>query len=191
MVRFITKEGFSTNEKDKYIETTYQKDGNIIKAHKINNDTGSVEISVSIMDVSDYTCVLKSGDTILDIHIPACGKMDYDDCVTSMDRALDFFESHFPEHTYKAYYLYSWLLCKELYEVLPDDSNIIKFANIFAKTYGGSGTHDLVYKWLFGFDKEKNYYKNHTPKTTLQKGATRLLDENRWFTESSGFKLIK
>jgi len=130
------------------------------------------------------------GAPALDIHIPASGKLDIDACKRSMEWAVQFAKSHFPERNYKALTLSCWLLGDEIKEILPPESNILQFAALFTRTGEGGGTHPVIYQFLFGFDKHKTDFAQHIAQTTLQKGAHRLLRENRWFTEQFGVILI-
>lgn len=69
---------------------------------------------------------LKKGSRVLNIHIPAGEKMDYDACLSSIKMAEEFFGD-----TYEAYICDSWLLSPVLKELLPETSNIVRFQNLF------------------------------------------------------------
>lgn len=72
------------------------------------------------------TVALLEGSSVLNVHIPAGGKMDYDACMKSFQEAEEFFGD-----TYNAYMCDSWLLSSVLKDFLPEESNIIKFQNLF------------------------------------------------------------
>ena len=68
----------------------------------------------------------KAGAKLLNTHIPAGEKMDYEECLKSIKKAEEFFGD-----TYEGYICDSWLLAPALKQFLPEDSNIVKFQNLF------------------------------------------------------------
>ena len=86
------------------------------------------EISLSI-DV--WECILKPGDPILEVHIPAGEKMDFEACGDSFRLAVNFFPKYFPDRPFKAFCCGSWLLNTQFQEMLGLDSNIVKFQKEF------------------------------------------------------------
>ncbi|MGN0331652.1 MAG: acyltransferase domain-containing protein [Lachnospiraceae bacterium] len=69
---------------------------------------------------------LKAGTKVLNVHIPAGEKLDYEACRESVKRAEVFFED-----IYEAYICDSWLLSPKLRDILPETSNIIRFQKMF------------------------------------------------------------
>lgn len=131
--------------------------------------------------------VLPADADALDIHVTARGRLNPQECQKSMNEALAFVAQHFPERNCKAFTLCSWLLDEQLKELLPPESNIIQFAGKFTLTTGEYETSPKVYNWIFGFDKQQEDYKLHIPKTSLQRGAHKLLDHRRWFHDRMGY----
>ncbi|WP_020619826.1 acyltransferase domain-containing protein [Paenibacillus daejeonensis] len=157
-----------------------------ITAHLINVH-GDVLRDQTVLDLQEYECLLRDGDPVIDIHIPAEGKLDMAACRSSLDEALAFAERYYPEIAYKGFVCASWLLSDELAETLSPESNLVRFSALFTRCAGGEGEHSLIYRWIFGMDKERESYKSHEAVTTLQRGAHRLLDEGRWYRGRSGF----
>ena len=73
----------------------------------------------------------KDGKNVVEIHIPEGAPLDPVECRASIDRAKDFFAKHFPEFEYQYFTCHSWLLDSTLKELLNENSNIIKFQNLF------------------------------------------------------------
>jgi hypothetical protein len=69
---------------------------------------------------------LKAGDTVLDLHIPAGGKMDWDIMVSSLQKAGPFFAKHHPDRPWKALVVTTWFMDPRTHEVLGEDSNPVK-----------------------------------------------------------------
>lgn len=74
---------------------------------------------------------IKCGEPIIEIHIPAAGPLDIEECKRSIESARAFFAKYFPEYKYKAFTCHSWLLDSSLSKVLSSGSNILKFAELF------------------------------------------------------------
>ncbi|RAV00511.1 acyltransferase domain-containing protein [Paenibacillus sp. YN15] len=134
-----------------------------------------------------YDCVVRDGDPVIDIHIPADGKMSAGDVAVSLQMAWAFGKRYFPDARYRGFVCSSWLLSDEVAEILPEDANLVRFSRLFTRCAGQRREHELIYKWIFGMDKKREDFRRHTPSTALQKGARRLLEEGRWFTARSGF----
>jgi len=133
---------------------------------------------------------IPAGADALDIHITAHGRLDPGACQKSLDGAIAFAARHFPERDYKAFTLNSWLLDEQLEELLPPESNIVRFSRRFTRLPGEYDAGWKVFHWIFGFDKKPEEYQSHIPQTALQRGARQLLDEGRWFKGRAGFIAI-
>jgi len=79
------------------------------------------------LDLSQWEVVLQAGDPVLDIHIPARGKMDIAACDESFAQAMTFFPRYYPEHVFKAFTCGSWLVDPQLAQQMPG-SNMAHFA---------------------------------------------------------------
>ena len=74
----------------------------------------------------DWTCVLRRGDTVLDMHIPAGGSMSLEACERSFRDAAEFFRTHFPGREAVAITSASWMFSHQLEEILPPDANLVR-----------------------------------------------------------------
>ena len=84
-----------------------------------------------ILDSNGWEQELAPGDPVLDIHIPGGMPLEFEECKEAMRAAMGFFKKHFPEKQAAAFTCFSWLLDTRLQELLPDDSNIIRFQKEF------------------------------------------------------------
>ena len=85
-----------------------------------------------------------AGSRVLNVHIPAGEKMDYQACLESFKQAEEFFGD-----CYIAYMCDSWLLDPALKELLSEASNIIRFQNLFKNvkvTYGYPQAEERIFK---------------------------------------------
>lgn len=72
---------------------------------------------------------VQKGEEVLNVHIPAGEPLDYEKCMESFRLAEEFFGGR-----YQTYVCDSWVLSWHLKEVLPEESNIIRFQNLFEVT---------------------------------------------------------
>ena len=78
-----------------------------------------------------WELILAPGEPILEIHIPAGGRMDFDACGDAFRQAIDFFPRHFPDRPFKAFCCASWLLNTQFQDMLYPESNILRFQREF------------------------------------------------------------
>lgn len=94
------------------------------------------------------------GDKFINVHIPRGAKLDYDECVKSMDMAKEFFSKYFPEFPNNKYACHSWLLYPGNKNFMPEGSNILKFASLY-DIIEENEDPESAYLWLYG-QKFKN-----------------------------------
>ncbi len=105
---------------------------------------------------------IRIGETVLNVHIPQGEKLLKEECEKSFSMAEGFFESL----PYKAFICDSWLLCERNREFMSEDSNIIRFSEMF-EILGSSEFSSQTVERVFG-KKERDpllYPEN----TTLQR----------------------
>ncbi len=78
------------------------------------------------LQLDEWDRILVPGDPILEIHIPAGSRMDFDACGESFRLAADFFPRYFPDRPFKAFCCGSWLLNTQFQDMLPPESNIVR-----------------------------------------------------------------
>ncbi len=79
------------------------------------------------LDLGQWHAVLKAGDTVIDLHIPADGRMPIDACAESLRSAVDFFARHFPDRPAVSVWSSSWIFGPQLEKILPPQSNLVRF----------------------------------------------------------------
>ena len=185
----VDAEGFVTRGEPAFT-TNFIKTDNTVTANRVDKKGNILRATIEI-PLNEYQCVLEPGDDALNVHIPSGGKLDIEQCRQSLDDAVAFGRKHFPEYNYKTFTLRSWLLSEEVKELLDNNANIIRFSDMFSRAAGiRTSSRQQVYNWIFGHGSNFNDYLNHEAKTTLQRGAHRLLDEDRWFITRTGFIII-
>lgn len=90
----------------------------------------------------------------LEIHIPEEGPLDISECKKSIEMAKEFFGKYFPEFRYDHFSCSSWLLDQSLEEILNENSNIIKFQQMFDITSQKKSDDLLGYIFKWKADRE-------------------------------------
>lgn len=93
---------------------------------------------------------LRKGDPVLEVHIPFGPKLTMEEVERSFAMAKEFFPKYFPDFDYKCFTCHSWMLDEKLKDYLPQESNILKFADLFAK-YEGEDNNALL-RFIFRWD---------------------------------------
>lgn len=93
--------------------------------------------------------VAPSADTRgINIHIPSDARLTRENCLTSLRLCGDFLAEHFPDWAGLPYACESWLLSPALPDLLPPESNIIRFQNMFDLAFARPEAEDWR-EWVF------------------------------------------
>jgi len=98
--------------------------------------------------LTGYTEVLRRGDPVLNVHIPAQEPLTPEVCEAAYAMAREFFPRYFPDFPFKGFLCYSWMMEKRLRPLMGRDTNVTRFADkytAFPIRSNGKG----VYTFLF------------------------------------------
>ncbi len=129
----------------------------------------------------------KLGDKVIEIHIPETGKLLTEDCLQSIEQAKEFFTKYFPDFEYEYFSCHSWLLDRELFEMLDEKSNIVKFAKLF--DYLSQEESDAIIKYVFRWDADRNSLDKFGTKSSLARKIKERVANGGKFHQ--GFGVIK
>ena len=104
---------------------------------------------------------LKEGDPVLEVHIPAGGRLTETACDDSLALAREFFGTFFPDFRYTYFTCHSWLLDEGLRNLLPCDSHILAFGNRFLRLHGEKS--DAILRYLFKWNTTRQTLTGETP----------------------------
>lgn len=108
------------------------------------------------------------GDNLIYVHIPEGEKLSEDKCLESFAMAKAFFSEFFPEYKYEYYFCESWLLFDGNRDFMKQDSNIVKFMNLFEHCYSMKIDVQAIER-IYG--KRKLLNRNYSENTDLQRRA--------------------
>lgn len=93
---------------------------------------------------------IKSGEPVLNLHIPEDGRLSPEDCRKSLSAAKAFFETYYPQYDYKGFVCDSWLLDCHNAEFMRPDSNIVRFRELFDAVYQTAAPMNEITRRLWG-----------------------------------------
>lgn len=117
------------------------------------------------MTGKDY--VISRGTKVLNVHIPAGEPLDYEKCLESFRKAEEFFGKKG-----QIYICDSWLLAPALKEMLSEQSNIIRFQNLFEITRVYDAFPQAEQRVFGKILEDKSQYPENT---TLQRNLKKYL----------------
>ena len=127
-----------------------------------------------------------AGTPILGIHIPAGEPLDAGAIRKAMDDAPRFFKTHF-QKTFALFHCHSWLISPQLKEILPEDSRILQFQNLFEVCFVDQERQ--AEERVFGFlaDDPAGYPEE----TSLQRKMKAALLTGKSFGMGCGIRVIR
>ncbi len=152
------------------------------------NPCGFISKEIRHFSKTEWREVLKPGDGMLALHIPAGEGYNPFRLQKSMQMALDFFGKYFPEVSIKGFWSESWLYDNRLSLLLPETSNIVSVQRRFYN-YSISGDDRMLKKEVFG-DGNVDLAKV-SPRTTLQKKVLAAFEKGNYFCRTSMIVLTK
>ena len=103
------------------------------------------------LDKREWQLALRTGDPVIEMHIPAGGGMTPERCIESMRMATEFFPRYFPERSFKGFCCTSWVFNPRFSTILAPDANIRLFEQEVYLHPVPSGRRDGLY-FIFGTD---------------------------------------
>ena len=98
---------------------------------------------------AEWEVALRQGDTVLDIHIPPTDPFKVEDCRDSLRQAYAFFARYSPERPIKASFCHTWFFTPQLQQLLPPESNVVRFQREFY-LFPFAGGPGFLWTFVFG-----------------------------------------
>ncbi len=145
--------------------TTLNIENNEIKAYPVH-PKGFIQVDLMSIRLEDYECILKPGDVVIDFHIPTRSDYTIYGIKHSFEEAISFFQNHYKDFDYQAFWCTSWLYSPQIESLIAkDDSNILQVARQGYRLPATPGAESL---YTFVFQTEHPDFKTIQPKTSLQ-----------------------
>jgi hypothetical protein len=144
---------------------------------------GCVRKEPQFLPYTEWELVLKQGEPVLDMHIPRSDPFTLEDCRDSLRQAFDFFQQQAPERPFTAAYCHTWFFTPQLQQILPPESNIVRFQREFY-LYPFPGTPGFLWDYVFG---EKVHSMAGAPRdTSLRRSVLDWLDSGKELFDLAG-----
>lgn len=116
---------------------------------------------------------IPNNSPVINVHVQDGADLRLEEIETSFALAEEFFPTYFPEHEYKAFLCYSWLLNPNLKKYLPVNSNILAFASKYQIIAYRKETESLT--TIYG--KRYRSLKDYPQDTSLQRNLLHHFDD--------------
>ena len=117
----------------------------------------------------EYETSKHEGKDIINIHIPAKTKLDVCENLKSFKGAIEFFDKFYPEFKMIGLKCESWLLSRQIEEVMEGPTNISRFGDMFDHYDIGDEWGDAVFRFVYNFAAPYPPVEDVPENTTLQK----------------------
>lgn len=133
------------------------------------------QVSMSLFRIGTLEFELEESgkEKVIAVHIPSDADLSEQAVDSSFEQAGAFFKAFYPDYRYEKYTCDSWLLSPVLKELLPEQSNIVRFQERFVITERNEGEKEYI-EWLFQVPDDTEY-QELPERTTLQRKAKALL----------------
>lgn len=139
------------------------------------------------LTLDEWELVLGPGDNMLTFHVPAGGRLAFQDCGESFRQALAVFPRYFPEFEFRGFTTASWLMDSRLEQLLAPESNIVRMQQELYLCPGLQGDNQQVYQRVFGWGVTD--IRSVPWKTSLQKAIGEYLNNGGHFHGGFAFLL--
>ena len=130
---------------------------------------------------ADGEIILDTAAPVINLHIPEDGPLKLSDCGISMRRMAEFFAQYRSDFDYKGFVCSSWLLDRQLTDMLPESSNILNFQKLGCR-YILQETSEPLFR-IFGNARPEDIVKP----TTLQRNAAEFIKAGGKFRNEGFF----
>ncbi len=133
--------------------------------HRVN-PTGFVEKHKTTYVIKDWSEILNEHDYVIDIHIPKDTIFDLKNLKHNLKKGYKFFENHFKDIKFKAFWCNSWLFSPQLLAAYNKTSNI---TNFWKKGFILPAKPDMNAIMKYVFNKSEIDHEIYVATTSLQK----------------------
>ncbi len=132
----------------------------------------------------EYELAKLNDEPIVSLHIPTDVDLRPEVLRPSIKEGLREFYRLFPEYVGRKVYCHSWLMSAQLKEFLPENSNILRFQELFDIDPKGIPGNDVL---LWVFKNPKLPKEAYPENTSLQRKLKQFFLEGGQFLEGKGY----
>ena len=161
------------------------KDENGITGYTVDELGNCITKKITL---NGYDEILKYGDDVISVHIPADGPLDYEYSEQSYDKTMRIVRECYPEYDIKAFVCWSWLMSKEIKQIMGRDTNITRFSNEY-HVYPTLSQAISVYSSLFNLPAPVTP-KMLPEKSSMQTSVKKYLMDGHYIYERAGIRFL-
>lgn len=129
-------------------------------------------------------CNAENGEKFISLHIPSDAVISNENCLKSRKLSKEFFKKYYPDYENVQVRCTSWLLSPDLKNLLPENSRILQFQQLFDEKIPANEGADNFLEWVY---KRKDIPIAQLPEnTTLQRNMKKYLLDGNWISEGEG-----
>ncbi len=148
---------------------------------------GHAEQKPIVLRRDAWECVLQDGDPMLEVQIPDdSAPPARDECLDAFRNALDFFPRYMPLVAFKGFMCTSWLMDIQYQQLLPADSGIVRFQNLFHRFPVAESGREHVYR-VFGNVENIKRLRREDLATSLQRTVYDFITAGGHLREGGGY----
>jgi len=138
---------------------------------------------------NEWKVKLKAGDHVVSLHIPRGERFDDATVQDTIDYSREFMDKCYPDYDNKAFFCASWLLDKQIEDLMGADSNIAKFGNRYHRmNYKNDGMGAIRFVFNVGDKKYTPDNISEAPENTrLEKILKKHYLDGKAIYEPHGF----
>lgn len=140
-------------------------------------------------DIESGGFSFKKGDLYLDVHIPSGKPLDHDECMTSYNKAYDFFKKDFNGDPV-IFGCHSWLMSSNNPRMLPPKSNILKFMSDYTVAYDEKDEKNLNLWRVFNTFEMPENADDLPQDTTVRKAVAEWLKKGNTIDVGFGIMIM-
>jgi len=163
--------------------------GNLFKLGRLQFEMAKVKFHEWDSPPEDLKVKLKDGDSLLSVHIQEGGKLEESACLESFERAKEFFPKYL-NFNFKAFGCFTWLFDPSFENLLPPDSNIIKFQRLFPFLWTYSREDYGGLRYVFVNITKDNIKDAPTDTYFRKKLVEHILSGGKMCSGGSGYRLV-
>lgn len=161
---------------DLWFETSLDISDSYVKGYRVN-PMGSITDEMITLDLDAYTCVLKHGDSTIDFHIPTDVDYSVETFKQTLLKGKNFFEKHYSDYAYKAFWCVSWLYSPQLTGFISHQTS--RIVQVAMQGYRLPATPGIQSLYTFVFGSDHPNFSTFVVKTSLQKAVIAYTSQHK------------
>lgn len=151
------------------------------------DERGHAKKEITTLKKTEWKKLIEPGDPVISLHIPSGGGLTPEKVDAAFAEAKAFLATYYPNINYKAFVCNSWLMDRNLINLLGDDANLSKFIKRFTPLCIKSAGMDALKYIFLQSDPYTAVIKDLPENSSLQRTLKKLYLDGNCIYEMFGF----